>query len=55
MKTRTKAMGYENLQNLQEVRYNVSKRKAFEQFSEKFPPYNKFKKFLVSDVKDNWI
>lgn len=48
-------MGYENLQNLQEVRYNIFKRKAFEQFSEMFPPYNKFKKFLISDMKDNWI
>jgi hypothetical protein len=47
-------MGYENLQGVQEARYNVFKRKAFEQFSEIFPPFNKYKKFLVSEIKDNW-
>jgi len=48
-------MGYENLQNVQEARYNIFRRKAFEEFSENFPQYNKFKKFLFSETKDNWI
>ena len=48
-------MGYENLQNVQEARYNVFKRKVFEKFSEKFPLYNKFNKFLISETKNDWI
>ena len=47
-------MGYEDLQTIQKARYNVFKRKALEEFQEIFPPYDKYKKFLVSDHKDKW-
>ena len=48
-------MGYGNLEDLQKDRYNVFKRTAFEQFSEVFPEYNKYKKFLVSEAMNQWI
>jgi hypothetical protein len=47
-------MGYENMVNLQKTRYNVFKRKAFEKLSEEFPPFDKYKKFLVSSAKNEW-
>jgi hypothetical protein len=47
-------MGYEDLQAVQKARYNVFTRKVFEQFSEQFPPFDRYKKFLVSEAKDNW-
>jgi hypothetical protein len=47
-------MGYENMVDLQKTRYNVFKRKALEKLSEEFPPFDEYKKFLVSSAKNEW-
>ncbi|MBN7800142.1 hypothetical protein J0A67_04675 [Algoriphagus aestuariicola] len=47
-------MGYENLIDVQKTRYDIFARKANQQFEEIFPPFNRYKQFIVSKEKDHW-
>ena len=47
-------MGFGDINEIQKVRYNIFRRKLFEQFSEQVPEYERYKTFMVSNSKDNW-
>ncbi|TMI62797.1 MAG: hypothetical protein E6H07_15430 [Bacteroidetes bacterium] len=47
-------MGFGENNDIQKARYNTFRRKLAEQFSEQIPPFERHKKFMVSDSKNSW-
>ena len=47
-------LGFGDMKEIQKARYNVFRRKIFEQYSEQIPQYDKSKKFMVSNSKNIW-